>query len=109
MKSTTAGTLSLFTTGEEHTESRTPTAGPKPERTPLGILAATARLVLTTSPDRLDRKQRPLVLLVVNCPFCGHRHVHPAGHADRPRLCPRRSRCVGRPAGAYYFPEVHGG
>ncbi|MEE4546751.1 hypothetical protein V2S66_32905 [Streptomyces sp. V4-01] len=106
MKSTTAGTLPLFPSTAEEAKSHEPTAGPAPERAPQGLRAASARLVITRSPDRLDRQQRPLVLLAVDCPFCDYQHIHPAGHPDRPRLCPRRSRCVGRPTGAYYFPEV---
>jgi hypothetical protein len=102
----TAGPLSLFFLGGDQVESHEPTAGPEPERTPQGLRPAAARLVTTTSPDRLDREQRPLVLLVVDCPFCDHQHIHPAGHRERPRLCPRRARCVGRAAGAYFFPEV---
>jgi hypothetical protein len=101
-----AGPLSLFPIDGEQVESYGSTAGPEPERTPQGIRAAAARLVLTASTDRLDREQRPLMLLVVDCPFCDHQHIHPAGHPDRPRVCLRRSRCVGRPVGAYYFPEV---
>lgn len=105
MKSTTAGTQRLFPATREEAEIDQPT-GPTSERAPQGLQAASARLIVTTSPDRLDRQQRPLVLLAVDCPFCDHQHIHPAGHPDRPRLCPRRSRCVGRSPGAYYFPEV---
>lgn len=106
MKSTNAGPLSLFATPGEAVESHEPTAGPKPERAPLGIRPATARLVRSTSPDRHAPERRPLLFLVVDCPFCDHQHVHPGGHPGAPRVCPRRSRCIGRPAGAYYFPEV---
>jgi hypothetical protein len=98
VKSTTAGKLPLFLDLEEERESHNRTAGPTPERAPQGLQAASA--------DRLDRQQRPLVLLAVDCPFCDHQHIHPAGHPNEPRLCPRRSRCVSRTPGAYYFPEV---
>lgn len=106
MKSTTAGKLPLFATRRDEVESHEFTAGPTPERAPQGLKPAAARLIITRSPDRLDSHQLPLVLLAVDCPFCDHQHIHPAGHPDQPRLCPRRSRCVGRTPGTYYFPEV---
>ncbi|WP_333767729.1 hypothetical protein [Streptomyces sp. IBSBF 2435] len=90
---------SLFAAAED------PPAHPRDARA-VGLRPAAARLVITTSPDLLDREQRPLLLLVIDCPFCPHQHVHPAGHVGSPRLCPRRARCVGRIPGAYYFPEV---
>jgi hypothetical protein len=96
---TSTGQVSLFAASDGPAAPQADVPRPAP---PLGMLPATARLVVTTSPDRLDREQRPLVLLVVACPHCDHQHVHPAGHPDAPRMCPRRSRCVGRPAGAYY-------
>jgi hypothetical protein len=82
------------------------------DRTPgPGMTAATARLVAYADPLRtVDGQRRRALLLVVDCPFCDGQHVHPAGDAGAvgtPRLCPRRSRCVGRPAGTYYFPAVH--
>lgn len=83
-----------------------PRADPAPGLPALGTVAATARLVTTTSPDMADPERRPLLLLVVDCPFCDHQHIHPGGHIGAPRPCPRRSRCVGHPGGTYYFPAV---
>jgi hypothetical protein len=77
----------------------------QPSTVRLGMAAAAARLVPYRDAQFEDGE--PRALLVVDCPFCGHQHVHPAGLAAAPRLCPRRSRCVGCPAGVYYFPEVH--
>jgi hypothetical protein len=95
----TAGQASLFGPAAQADMPR-----PAP---PLGMRPAAARLVTTGSPDRLDRDGRPLVLIVVDpCPYCDAAHVHPGGHQGAPRLCPRRARCAGRPAGAYYFPAV---
>lgn len=98
---TAAGQASLFSSG------CAPKVEPKADAARsvlLGLRPAVARLVATTAPDKHDREQRLLLLLVVECPFCGHQHIHPGGHPGAPRLCLRRSRCVGRPAGAYYFP-----
>lgn len=72
----------------------------------LGLRPASARLIVTSTPDMHDPDRRPLAFLVVDCPFCEHQHIHTGGHADAPRLCLRRSRCVGRPTGVYHFPEV---
>ncbi|MEU9789078.1 hypothetical protein AB0E27_00390 [Streptomyces sparsogenes] len=83
-----------------------PRADPAPEQPPAGLCPASARLVRTSSPDLADPARRPLLLLVVDCPFCDRQHIHPGGHVDAPRPCPRRSRCVGRPGGTYYFPAV---
>ncbi|MGW1252561.1 hypothetical protein [Streptomyces sp. NPDC002535] len=71
----------------------------------LGLAAAVARLVPYR--DSLDEDGEERVLLVVACPFCDHQHIHPAGLAAAPRVCLRRSRCVGGPTGVYYFPAVH--
>ncbi|MFD8882357.1 hypothetical protein ACFV0H_07515 [Streptomyces erythrochromogenes] len=71
-----------------------------------GLAPAAARLVVTNSPAMADPEQRAQLLLVVDCPYCDHTHIHPAGHVGQPRLCLRRSRCVGTPGGSYYFPEV---
>jgi hypothetical protein len=71
----------------------------------LGVAAAAARLVAYRDTQFEDGEQRSL--LVVDCPFCEHQHIHPAGLASAPRVCPRRSRCVGSPTGVYYFPAVH--
>lgn len=111
MITSTRGQGSLFDSGDEPAAVDRPAARREAtkdvEAGPLGMLPAAARLVVTNSPDRHDRQQRLLVLLVVErCPFCEARHIHPAGHPDAPRVCPRRARCIGRPAGAYYFPGV---
>ncbi|MFD6474414.1 hypothetical protein ACFWEH_13050 [Streptomyces anulatus] len=90
MTSTT--TLPIF--GKD-TEPRPPTAR-------LGMAAAAARLVAYRDAHTGELQAH----LVAACPFCDHQHIHPAGPASAPRTCPRRSRCVGRPAGVYYFPEV---
>ncbi|MDX2948181.1 hypothetical protein PV383_37270 [Streptomyces caniscabiei] len=70
----------------------------------LGMAAAAARLVAYRDTQHEDGK--PRALLVVDCPFCDHQHIHAAGLASAPRVCPRRSRCISRPTGTYYFPEV---
>lgn len=100
---TSTGQVSLFAASEGPAAPQADVPRPAP---PLGMLPAPARLVVTSSPDRLDREQRPLVLLVVACPYCDAAHVHPAGHPDAPRMGPRRARCIARPAGASYLPEV---
>ncbi|WP_371528401.1 hypothetical protein OG302_22425 [Streptomyces sp. NBC_01283] len=97
MNSTTT-VLSLF--GED-TEQDTET---RPPRAHLGMRSAAARLVAYRDTQADDGEQR--ALLVVDCPFCDHQHIHPAGLADKPRLCPRHSRCVAQPTGTYYFPAV---
>ena len=96
---TSTTVLPLF--GED-TETDQAEIQPQPVR--LGMAAAAARLVAYRDTQIEDGE--PRALLVVDCPFCDHRHVHSAGLASAPRVCPRRSRCVGRPTGAYYFPEV---
>ncbi|KMS74528.1 hypothetical protein ACH49_22425 [Streptomyces leeuwenhoekii] len=95
MNSTTI--LPLFGEDTEQTEAEI-----QPTPAALGMAAAAARLVAYR--DAHDGEQR--ALLVVDCPFCDHQHVHPAGRAVAPRVCPRLSRCVGRPTGVYYFPAV---
>ena len=75
---------------------------PPPVR--LGMAAAAAHLVAFRDTQLEDSEQR--ALLVVDCPFCGSQHIHSVGFAAAPRVCPRRSRCIGRPTGTYYFPEV---
>ena len=77
----------------------------EPPQVRVGMAAAAARIVSYRDSQCEDGEQR--ALLVVHCPFCGHQHIHPAGHATPPRVCPRRSRCVGRPTGVYYFPAVN--
>ena len=71
----------------------------------LGMAAAAARVVAYRDTQFEDGE--PRVNLVVDCPFCDHQHIHSAGLASAPRVCPRRSRCIGRPTGTYYFPAVH--
>jgi hypothetical protein len=75
---------------------------PPPAR--LGMVAAAARLVAYLDTQFEDKEQR--ALLVITCPFCDNQHIHPAGLASAPRVCPRRSRCIARPTGTYYFPAV---
>ncbi|MGI5436188.1 hypothetical protein ACQEV4_01400 [Streptomyces shenzhenensis] len=91
--------LPLF--GEDTEQDTAPIQAP-PVR--LGMAAAAARLVPYRDSQHEDSE--PRALLVVDCPFCDHQHVHPAGRASAPRVCPRRSRCIGRPTGIYYFPAV---
>lgn len=95
MNSTT--TLPLFGEDTEQTEAEIQPLPAAP-----GMAAAAARLVAYR--DAHDGEQR--ALLVVDCPFCDHQHIHPAGLATEPRFCPRQSRCIGRPVGTYYFPAV---
>lgn len=71
----------------------------------LGMAAAAARVVAYRDTQFEDGEPRAL-LVVDCCPFCDHQHIHPAGLAAAPRVCPRRSRCIGRPTGTYYFPVV---
>ncbi|GAA2108855.1 hypothetical protein [Streptomyces synnematoformans] len=87
---------------------RASTAKKNRPRTPrLGLSPAAARLVTTNFPDPEDpeRRRRPL-LLIVDCPFYSHQHIHPGGYEGTPWVCIRRSRCVGQPGGSYYFPAV---
>ncbi|MEH0578957.1 hypothetical protein QBA54_31810 [Streptomyces sp. B21-108] len=98
MNSTTT-VLPLF--GED-TEQDQADIQPPPVR--LGMAAAAAHLVAYRDTQYEDSE--PRALLVVDCPFCDHQHVHPAGLASTPRVCPRRSRCIGQPTGSYYFPGV---
>ena len=98
MNSNTA-VLPLFQEDTEQDEAETQ---PPPVR--LGVAAAVARLVPYRDTQFEDGE--PRVNLVVDCPFCDHQHIHAAGLASAPRVCPRRSRCIGRPTGTYYFPAV---
>lgn len=98
MNSTTT-VLPLF--GED-TEQDQADIQPPPVR--LGMAAAAARLVAYRDTQYEDGE--PRALLVVDCPFCDHQHIHSAGLASAPRVCPRRSRCISFPTGTYYFPEV---
>lgn len=100
MNSTTTTVLPLFGEDTEQEE-----AAPQLPRARLRMRAATARVVAYRDTQAQDGEQR--ALLVVDCPFCEHQHIHPAGLADKPRVCPRHSRCVGQPTGTYYFPAVH--
>ncbi|USQ82657.1 hypothetical protein NFX46_02045 [Streptomyces phaeoluteigriseus] len=97
MNSSTA--LPLF---REDTEEDQAEIQPPPVR--LGVAAAAARVVAYRDTQFEDSEER--ALLVVDCPFCNHQHVHSAGLAAAPRVCPRSSRCIARPTGTYYFPEV---
>jgi hypothetical protein len=95
----TTTVLPIF--GEDTEQDEAPIQSPP---SALGMAAAAARLVAYRDTQFKDGEHR--VLLVVDCPFCDSQHVHSAGLASAPRVCPRRSRCVGRPTGTYYFPEV---
>lgn len=97
MNSTTS--LPLFGEDTEQGETEIQPASPS-----LGMAAAAARLVPYRDTQFEDGE--PRALLVVDCPFCDHQHVHPAGLASAPRACPRTSRCIGRPTGTYFFPAV---
>ncbi|EFL01618.1 predicted protein [Streptomyces sp. SPB78] len=94
-------TLPLF--GEDTEQAEAP-AHPAQSSARLGIAPAAARLVAYR--DSLHEDRQPRAHLVVDCPFCGHQHIHPAGLASAPRVCPRTSRCVSQPTGTYYFPAV---
>jgi hypothetical protein len=85
-------------------DTKQETAAPRPVAVTFGMAAAVARLVAYRDTQHEDGE--PRVLLVVNCPFCDQQHIHPAGLAAKPRVCPRQSRCVGRTTGTYYFPAV---
>ncbi|MFJ6645797.1 hypothetical protein ACIQPS_09060 [Streptomyces sp. NPDC091290] len=91
--------LPLF--GEDTEQDQAEIQPPTPA---LGMAAAAARLVPYR--DTQFEDGQPRTLLVVDCPFCDHQHVHSAGVASAPRVCPRTSRCVSRPTGVYYFPAV---
>lgn len=85
---------------------------PQPKKTErpepvYGLRPAEARLTAAHDPDPNDADQRPLLYLVVTCPYCDRHHIHPGGHAGAPRLCLRNARCIGQPGGTYYFPAVH--
>lgn len=98
MNSTTT-VLPLFGEDAEQEAAETRAAPPR-----LGMAATAARLVAYRDTQYEDGE--PRALLVVDCPFCDHQHIHPAGHASAPCVCLRRSRCIGRPTGVYYFPAV---
>lgn len=100
------GQGNLFATEAPAEPRQAPGGAPREDAPILGMRPAAAHLVNSTVPDMHDPEGRPLAFLVVQCPFCEHQHVHPGGHVGAPRLCPRRSRCIARPAGAYYFPAV---
>ncbi|MGW3711438.1 hypothetical protein ACWDN6_14980 [Streptomyces albogriseolus] len=97
MNSSTA--LPLFGEDTEQAEAEI-----QPPPAALGMAAAAARLVPYR--DTQFEDGQPRAHLVVDCPFCDHQHIHSAGLASAPRVCPRRSRCVGQPTGVYYFPAV---
>lgn len=98
MNSTTT-VLPLFREDSEQDQ-----ADIQPPPVQLGMAAAAARVVSYRDTQYEDGE--PRALLVVDCPFCDHQHIHSAGLASAPRVCPRRSRCIGLPTGTYYFPAV---
>lgn len=83
-----------------------PTARDRPEGI-YGLRPATARLIAARFGDPHHAENLPKLYLVVDCPYCDHQHIHPAGHRGEPRYCIRNSRCIGQTNGAYYFPAVH--
>ncbi|MFD3352767.1 hypothetical protein [Streptomyces fradiae] len=93
-------TIALPLFGEDTAQTEAATRPPEY----LGMAAAAARLVVCR--NSRNENGEPLALLVTDCPFCDHQHIHAAGTATAPRVCPRRSRCVSRPTGIYYFPAV---
>ncbi|MGW6743749.1 hypothetical protein ACWGDX_24025 [Streptomyces sp. NPDC055025] len=97
MRTTAAPADTLF----DEPEPARPAAAPARDLAP-----ASARLVTTSSPDMNDPERRPLLLLVVDCPYCDHQHIHPAGRTGEPRFGKRRLRCVGTQGGDYHFPVV---
>lgn len=101
MTDSTVEQASLFDTDDEPTEEQ-----PAPGVDPDELRHATARLVVTSAPDQADPQHRAKVLLVVDCPFCDHQHIHPGGHAGSVRLGDRRARCIGQPGGRYLIKAV---
>lgn len=97
----TAGQASLFDTNEEPTPEP-PASGMDPDE----LRHATARIVVTSAPDPADPRLRKRVLLVVECPFCNHQHIHPGGRVGDVRLGERRARCIGQPGGRYLIKAV---
>ncbi|WP_435279125.1 hypothetical protein [Streptomyces sp. 1222.5] len=101
---TTTAPLALF--GDDTEPTPAPTT-PARTATARGLRPAPARLIAARTGDIHDPELRPLLYLVITCcPYCSHQHIHPAGHVGEPRLCPRNARCIGAPAGTYYFPAV---
>lgn len=94
---------SLFGTDDESPEE-TPVSRVDPDE----LRHATARIVITTAPDPADPQRRMKALLVVDCPFCQHQHIHPGGWAGDVRLGERRARCIGQPGGRYLLKAVNG-
>lgn len=101
MTDSIAGQPSLFDTDDEPPVERTP-SGVDPDE----LRHATARLVVTRDPDPADPQHRKKALLVVDCPYCQHQHIHPGGWAGDVRLGERRARCVGQPGGRYLIKAV---
>ena len=101
MTDSIAEQASLFEPDDEPTAER-PASGVDPDE----LRHATARIVVTSSPDSADPQHRKKVLLVVHCPFCEHQHIHPGGWSGDVRLGERRARCVGQPGGRYLIKAV---
>lgn len=101
MTNRTAGQASLFDTDDEVAEEP-PVSRVDPDE----LRHATARLVTTSAPDLADAQRRKKVLLVVDCPFCEHQHIHPGGWAGDVRRGERRARCIGQPGGRYLIKAV---
>ncbi|KUL26608.1 hypothetical protein [Streptomyces regalis] len=101
MTNRTAGQASLF-----DTDGEAPEEPPVSRVDPDDLRHATARIVATSAPDLADPQRRKKVLLVVDCPFCDHQHIHPGGWVGDVRLGDRRARCVGQPGGRYLIKAV---
>lgn len=96
MSDSTVELISLFDTDDEPTEEP-----PVSRMDPDELRHAMARLVVTRDPDSADPQRRKKVLLVVDCPYCEHQHIHPGGWVGDVRIGERRARCIGQPGGRY--------
>ncbi|MEU9913155.1 hypothetical protein [Streptomyces sp. NPDC051001] len=101
MTDSTAEQASLFGTDDEPPAAQAVT-GVDPDE----LRHATARVVATSAPDTADPQRRKKALLVVDCPYCEHQHVHPAGWVGDVRLGERRARCIGQSGGRYLIKAV---
>ncbi|MFF7763117.1 hypothetical protein [Streptomyces griseorubiginosus] len=102
MTDSTAGQASLFGTDDEPAKEQAVSRVDPDE-----LRHATARLVVTSTPDAADPQRRAKVLLVVDCPFCDHQHIHPGGWVGDVRLGDRRARCIGQSGGRYLLKAVN--
>ncbi|MDX2829444.1 hypothetical protein [Streptomyces scabiei] len=102
MTDSIAEQASLFGIDDEPAEEQQAVSSVDPDE----LRHATARLAVVSSPDLADPQRRKKVLLVVDCPFCEHQHIHPGGHVGSVQLGDRRARCVGQPGGRYLIKAV---